>query len=225
VTTQIPLGGCALLRPARRLPAAERPGDDDGRRDLLRCVQFKDGNKWKFSDGDRMFFAEIHDDGFLERVDDGSEAFRKGDRLDVQMRIVQTDKLDGLHTEHHVMKVNRHIPRQVQLRMPERETASRSDASGVRPAPGSFHGAGGRMLPPHVEPPHVECIGRLVGRRLRAFGRRPTLLLLVPPLPQVPIELPTMSRVSPPSHLARAPCATSTSGWPRRSASPRTPGS
>lgn len=85
----------------------------------IASVAFTDGNKWRLSNGDQKFYAEIHDEGFLGRINDGSESFRKGDRLDVQMRIVQSDRIDGLHTEHHVMKVNTHIARQIQMRIPD----------------------------------------------------------------------------------------------------------
>jgi hypothetical protein len=106
------------------LPAYDLPeGDDD---DTLvdqehemvlevASVTFIEGNKWRFSDGQQVFFAAVEDPGFLERVDAGREAFRKGDMLRCRVRVVQSRRADGLHTDRFVMEVIEHIPRQTQL--------------------------------------------------------------------------------------------------------------
>lgn len=78
---------------------------------------FTQGNKWRFSDGDRLFYAAIEDEAFLEGVDRGIESFRKGDMLKCLMRIVQTRRADVLQTDHTVLEVQEHIPRQAQLRL------------------------------------------------------------------------------------------------------------
>jgi hypothetical protein len=75
---------------------------------------FAEENKWRLSDGQNTFFAAMEDDGFLERVSMGAESFRKGDLLRCSIRIVQTRRTDGLHTEHHVVRVVDHIPGAVQ---------------------------------------------------------------------------------------------------------------
>lgn len=81
----------------------------------IASVAFIEGNKWRFSDGDRTFYATLEDEGFLRRVEAGAEAFRNGDFLKCQMRIVQYRQGDALHTDYYVKRVIEHIPREVQM--------------------------------------------------------------------------------------------------------------
>lgn len=69
---------------------------------------FQDGNKWRFSDGERPFSAIIEDQHFLDRVNSG-ERFGKGDLLEVDMNVIQ--KNDGIKTtiERSIVLVHRHI--------------------------------------------------------------------------------------------------------------------
>lgn len=83
----------------------------------IASVAFVEGNKWRLSDGDRTFYAAIADETFLGRVDRGQEAFRKGDILRCDMRIVQTQDEDGLHTEWIVDRVVEHIPAAVPIEL------------------------------------------------------------------------------------------------------------
>jgi len=69
---------------------------------------FKDGNKWRLSDGSNTFFATISDDQFIARVESGSERFGKGDLLVVNLRRVQSITDAGLKTEMTVEKVIEH---------------------------------------------------------------------------------------------------------------------
>lgn len=69
---------------------------------------FKDGNKWRFSDGATSFFAEITDRGFLERVESGTERFGKGDVLVVDLRRVQIITDNGLRLDYKVERVRQH---------------------------------------------------------------------------------------------------------------------
>lgn len=69
---------------------------------------FKDGNKWRLSDGSSTFFAAIADEEFLSRVESGSERFGKGDLLVVNLRRVQYITDAGLKTEVNVEKVLEH---------------------------------------------------------------------------------------------------------------------
>ncbi len=68
-----------------------------------------------FTDGQQTFYAAIEDVDFLHRVDSGLEAFRKGDMLRCRMRVVQSHRANGLHTEYTVVEVIDHIPRHTQL--------------------------------------------------------------------------------------------------------------
>lgn len=69
---------------------------------------FKDGNKWRFSDGGASFYAEITDQDFLARVDAG-EAFAKGDALYVRMHFQQVRQGAELATVRTILKVHEHI--------------------------------------------------------------------------------------------------------------------
>lgn len=83
----------------------------------LASVVFREGNKWRLTDGEHTFSAAIDDAGFFERVQKGIEAFRAGDMLRCNMRITQTRRGDVLHTDYSVTEVKEHIPREVQLRL------------------------------------------------------------------------------------------------------------
>lgn len=72
-------------------------------------VSFKDGNKWKFSDGAQTFWAEVHDLPFLTRVERNVEAFRSGDMLRVQLHSRQYRTGDGLKTDHTISLVKDHL--------------------------------------------------------------------------------------------------------------------
>lgn len=70
---------------------------------------FKEGNKWKFFDGQYSFFADILDEGFIERVNKGIERFGKGDTLIALVRLNQSTTLDTLKMERTVVKVLDHV--------------------------------------------------------------------------------------------------------------------
>jgi hypothetical protein len=83
---------------------------------MIASVAFTEGNKWRFSDGVTTFHATIDDEAFLTRVDDGTEAFRKGDMLRCRVRTIQSVGAEGLRADRHVLQVLEHIPREQQLR-------------------------------------------------------------------------------------------------------------
>lgn len=74
----------------------------------IESAVFKDGNKWRFSDGDRAFFAELADAEFMARIEVGTERFGKGDVLVVDLRRVQTVTDTGLRSDYAVVKVHDH---------------------------------------------------------------------------------------------------------------------
>lgn len=79
---------------------------------------FRDGLKWRFWDGEKTFAASIEDRAFLARVDAG-EAFRKGDTLICDVRIVQSrTTAGGLQFERTVVQVHRHAARPDQPDLP-----------------------------------------------------------------------------------------------------------
>ena len=75
---------------------------------VIESPSFKDGNKWKFSDGQSSFYAEITDENFLSRVDEGEERFGKNDILLVEMDVIQTQTPTCLKVEKIITKVTDH---------------------------------------------------------------------------------------------------------------------
>lgn len=51
-------------------------------------IVFDEKQKWRFSDGESTFWARIADESFWQKIDEGSLAFRKGDRLKVRCKVV-----------------------------------------------------------------------------------------------------------------------------------------
>ena len=74
---------------------------------IIEAPVFKDGNKWRFSDGQSSFHADILDREFLAQVDSG-ELFGKGDLLRVDLRITQERAGIKISTERAVLKVHEH---------------------------------------------------------------------------------------------------------------------
>jgi len=83
----------------------------------IAAVAFVEGNKWRLSDGERTFYAAMLDEDFLGRVDRGVAAFRKGDMLRCRIRIRQSQRAEGLHTEYEVVEVVEHLPSAIQLEL------------------------------------------------------------------------------------------------------------
>jgi hypothetical protein len=75
----------------------------------LRTVAFKEGNKWKVTDGASTFWASMADLEFLQRVRASEEAFAQGDVLYVRLREQQFRAVDGdFRMEHTIEKVLEH---------------------------------------------------------------------------------------------------------------------
>lgn len=74
----------------------------------IESAVFKDGNKWRFTDGSRSFFASIEDAGFLARIDSGEERFGKADMLVVDLRQLQFAVDGELKSEYRIIRVIEH---------------------------------------------------------------------------------------------------------------------
>lgn len=74
---------------------------------IIEAPVFKDGNKWRFSDGQNSFYADILDTDFLASVDEG-EQLGKGDLLRVDLRIKQEQAGTKISAERFVEKVHEH---------------------------------------------------------------------------------------------------------------------
>ena len=81
-------------------------------------VQFRDGYKWRFTDGgDRPFTADMEDAEFLNQALGGKIALSANDTLRCQIREEQKLTSSGLTKEVKVVKVIEHIPGAKQLRL------------------------------------------------------------------------------------------------------------
>jgi hypothetical protein len=80
-------------------------------------LAFQEGNKWRLFDGQNTITATIADAEFIGRVDRNLVRFAKGDILLCEVRTVQTQGVDGLKTDHTVLRVleHRQAPDQIPL--------------------------------------------------------------------------------------------------------------
>lgn len=96
-------------------PYFEAPTEHEGEtvnvsdtRLVIVAPSFQEGNKWRVSDGSRNIFVAIEDPNFVRAVQEGAEAFRKGDLLHVQLQTRQWLEGTELKAEHSILKVYRH---------------------------------------------------------------------------------------------------------------------
>lgn len=83
-------------------------------------LTFKDGNKWKVSDGRNPIGVIIEDADFIRRVNNREEVFAKDDIIRCTVRQEQVSDTDGLKTNYAITKVleHAHVPRQILLPLP-----------------------------------------------------------------------------------------------------------
>jgi len=86
--------------------------------DIVAAV-FREGNKWRFSGVQGLFWASIHDPEFRKRIDTGEE-FSKGDRMSVQLRQIVKKMPDGsTKIDYSITKVRGHRKGPKQQSLPE----------------------------------------------------------------------------------------------------------
>jgi hypothetical protein len=71
-------------------------------------ISFKDGNKWRFTDGEQEFYALINDEEFLYNINNNFISFTKGDTLKVELKKRQWNTEEGLKTDYAIEKVLEH---------------------------------------------------------------------------------------------------------------------
>lgn len=71
-------------------------------------LNFLEGSKWRFTDGECSFNAEIADFAFMDNVILGKESFSKGDILRVKLIKKQSKVVKRLKTEYFIDKVLKH---------------------------------------------------------------------------------------------------------------------
>ena len=76
---------------------------------------FKDGNKWKFTDGEGTINADIKDEAFIAKVEARELSFAKGDVLRCEVTTRQSLSGVSIKTEHEIFRVIKHIQPSVQL--------------------------------------------------------------------------------------------------------------
>lgn len=81
-------------------------------------ISFQEGGKWRFSDGNAYFFADILDDEFIKKVHANRETFAKDDVLKVLLRKKQTLSVTGLRTDYTVVKVLEHRSAAITIKLP-----------------------------------------------------------------------------------------------------------
>lgn len=70
-------------------------------------IAFRQDNKWRFSEGDQPFYANIIDQAFLDRVQE-NESFSAGDRLKVKLRRTQRIVDGALKVDYEILEVLDH---------------------------------------------------------------------------------------------------------------------
>lgn len=68
-------------------------------------VSFKDGNKWKLSNGDNEFYATIEDEEFLHKINTNLISFSKSDSFKAKVRTTQTLTEEGIKTKNSILKI------------------------------------------------------------------------------------------------------------------------
>lgn len=80
-------------------------------------LAFKEGNKWRLSDGQATITALIKDEDFLNKVDNNNISFCKGDILICQVKTTQWKSQNTLRTEYAILKIKEHKTAMRQLTM------------------------------------------------------------------------------------------------------------
>jgi len=75
---------------------------------VIVAPSFNAENKWRVSDGARTIYVAIQDEAFQRSVQQGAEAFRKGDTLHVTLRTTQWLEEGKLQAAYAVVKVHHH---------------------------------------------------------------------------------------------------------------------
>ena len=68
-------------------------------------ISFKDGNKWRLSNGDNEFYATIADEKFLSQINSNDIKFSKSDSFKAKVQIEQKLTGDGIKTFYTVKEI------------------------------------------------------------------------------------------------------------------------
>jgi len=81
-------------------------------------VSFQDAGKWRFSDGASLFYADIKDEAFIEKVGKNETYFAKEDVLKVKLRRKQSILAGRITTEYTIIEVLDHRSAAIQIKLP-----------------------------------------------------------------------------------------------------------
>ena len=81
-------------------------------------ISFRDGGKWRFSDGNANFFAEIQDESFNMMIAKNEVVFAKDDILKVSMRRRQYLSDGSIKTDYEIIKIIEHRSAAIQIKLP-----------------------------------------------------------------------------------------------------------
>ncbi|MEA2007087.1 MAG: hypothetical protein U9O20_02915 [Patescibacteria group bacterium] len=81
-------------------------------------ASFQEKGKWRFSDGNSTFFAEIEDVDFLNKVEKNQAAFSKDDILQTNLVRKQFITNGQIRTEYSLKKIIKHRNAAIQLNLP-----------------------------------------------------------------------------------------------------------
>lgn len=113
-----------------RLPDSEEDELVSETETILRiiAISFKEGNKWRLSDGGNTYFIALLDEEFLGRVHRGDIRFGENDCLRVVLRLRQWYEESELKIAREILKVVEHIPSGRQSLMPFEKTDESEDS-------------------------------------------------------------------------------------------------
>lgn len=81
-------------------------------------ISFKEGHKWKFSDGSVEFYATINDGNFIRKVQENTDGFYKDDLFKVLIREKQWISDTGIKSDYEIIRVLEHRSGAKQIKLP-----------------------------------------------------------------------------------------------------------
>jgi hypothetical protein len=81
-------------------------------------ISFQDGGKWRFSDGNSTFYADILDEEFTEKVHKNQASFSKDDVLKVRLKRKQSLLSGSIRTDYTILKVIDHRSAAITIKLP-----------------------------------------------------------------------------------------------------------
>ena len=84
----------------------------------IMAISFKEGNKWRFSDGGNTYYISLLDEDFINRIHRTEVRFGENDCLRVVLRTRQWYEGEDLKIAREILKVIEHIPSGTQTLIP-----------------------------------------------------------------------------------------------------------